>query len=99
MKNFDWDKKLVGFVVGILAPTIALLVYYLVNYRYMNIGEFIDYLRLGQTYTPLISLCVLSNLLPFYLLINKEKYDGTKGILAATFIWAGIIIILKFFTE
>jgi hypothetical protein len=98
MKNIDWDKVWIGFALGITAPPIAFSGYYLINYRYMNIGAFVNYLRLGDTYTPLISLCVLANLLPFYIFINKEKYSATKGVLAATFIWAGLIIFLKFFT-
>lgn len=98
MKNINWDKSWIGVVIGILAPVISFSVYYLINYRYMKIGGFINYLASGDTYTPLITLCVLANLLPFYLFINKEKYLATKGVLAATFIWAGIIIFLKFFT-
>ena len=98
MKNIDWDKVWIGLVIGLIAPLIVFSGYYVINYRYMKLGAFIEYLRLGDTYTPLISLCVLAKLLPFYLLINKEKYQGTKGILGATFIWAGIIIFLKFFT-
>lgn len=102
MKNIDWDKfdKLwIGLVAGLIAPTIALLAYYLINYSYMTIGGFIHYLQLGNTYTPLITMCVLSCLVPFYIMINKENYQGTKGVLAATFIWAGLIIFLKFFTQ
>jgi hypothetical protein len=99
MKKIDWDKTGIGFLLGIGAPAISFTVYYIINYRYMSIPAFIDYMRLGDTYTPLISLCVLTNLVPFYLLINKEKYAGTKGVLAATFVWAGLIVFLKFFTK
>jgi hypothetical protein len=97
MKKFDWDKVWVGLVLGIIAPLIVFTFYYLINYNYMKISNFINYLRMGDTYTPLVSLCVLANLLPFYLMINKEKYQGTKGVLGATFIWAALIIFLKFF--
>jgi hypothetical protein len=99
MKNIDWDKTWIGFALAMIAPVITFTGYYLINYSYMSIPEFIRYMRLGETYTPLISLCVLTNLVPFYLLINKEKYAGTKGVLAATFLWAGIIVFLKFFTS
>jgi len=98
MKNINWDKTWIGLLLGLIGPSIAFTIYYLINYSYMKIPEFIDYMKLGNTYTPLVSLCVLTNLLPFYLLINKEKYAGTKGVLGATFIWAGLIIFLKFFT-
>lgn len=97
MKKFDWDKVWVGLVLGIVAPLIVFTLYYFINYNYMKISNFISYLRMGNTYTPLVSLCVLANLLPFYIMINKEKYQGTKGVLGATFIWAALIIFLKFF--
>jgi hypothetical protein len=98
MRNIDWDKTWIGFLLGIVPPAIAFCIYYLINYSYMTIPGFINYMRMGDTYTPLISLCVLSNLVPFYILINKEKYAGTKGVLAATFVWAGLVVFLKFFT-
>lgn len=98
MKNIDWDKIWIGLLLGLTAPLLVFVLYYLINYHYMKVDAFINYLRLGDTYTPLISLCVLANLLPFYLLINKEKYEGTKGVLGATFIWAAVIVFLKFFS-
>lgn len=99
MRNFIWDKFYVGLIAGLLPPIIAILGYYLINYSYMTKGEFIRYLQMGQTYTQLITLCVLTNLVPFYLFINKEKYNATKGVLAATFVWAALVVFLKFFTE
>lgn len=98
MKNIDLDKKWIGFVIGLLAPFLALCGYYLINYRYMSVGDFVDYLKLGDTYTPLVSLCVLANLAAFYPFIWKEKWEGGKGVLAATFVWAALVVFLKFFT-
>jgi hypothetical protein len=64
----------------------------------MTIDEFIKYLKLGDIYAPLISLCVLTNLAAFYPFIWKEKYKGAYGVLASTIIWAAIVMFLKFFT-
>lgn len=99
MKNIDWDKAWIGFCFSLVMPIVAFAGYYLINYRYMTIPHFINYLRMGETYTPLISLSVLANLLPFYLFINKERYAATKGVIGATFLWAALIIGLKFMTE
>lgn len=98
MNNIDFDKLWIGMIIGFIAPLIALSGYYLINYSYMNIGGFIEYLKLGDSYTPLISLCVLANLAGFYPFIWKEKWNGAKGVLASTFIWATVVIFLKFFT-
>ena len=98
MKNIDFDKVWIGIVAGLLAPTIALWLYYFINYSQLTIWRFIDYLKLGDTYTPLISLCVLANLAVFYPFIWKEKWSGAKGVIGATFIWATVVVFLKFFT-
>ena len=98
MKNIDLDKTWIGMLAGLIAPSIALCLYYLLNYRFMTVTGFISYLRIGDTYTPLISLCVLANLAVFYPFIWKEKWNGAKGVLASTFIWAAIVVFLKFFT-
>ena len=98
MKNIDFNKVWIGVVLGLIAPSIALWLYYFINYRQLTVGRFIDFLRLGDTYTPLISLCVLANLAAFYPFIWKEQWNGAKGVLGATFIWAVLIVFLKFFT-
>jgi hypothetical protein len=99
MKNFIWDKLYVGMLAGILPPIIAFLTYYFLNYSYMSRGEFFRFLARGEMYTQIVTLCVLLNLVPFYLFINKEKYNATKGVLASTFIWAGVVLFLKFYIE
>jgi hypothetical protein len=97
MRNFDWDRAWLGFVLGILGPLIVMICYYFFNYSYMTLGGFMNYLKQGETHAPLLSLCVLLNLVPFYLLINREHYQGTKGVLAATFFWAALVVYFKFF--
>ena len=98
MKQIDFDKTWIGLIIGLFAPFITFLLYYEINYHYMTIRGFINTLKLGDTYTPVLSLCVLANLGVFYLFLWKEKYKGTRGVLGATFVWAGIILYLKFFS-
>lgn len=98
MKNIDFDKTWIGLILGLIGPFIAFVIYYFINYSYMTVSSFINYLKLGDTYTPIISLCVLVNLAIFYLFIWKEKYRGTRGVLASTFIWAIFVMYLKFLT-
>jgi hypothetical protein len=98
MKDIDFDKTWIGTFLGLLAPFIAFVLYYLINYRYMTISGFINFMKIGDIFTPVISLCVLVNLGVFYLFIWKEKYIGARGVLASTFIWATFVVYLKFFT-
>lgn len=85
-------------VAGLAAPFVAFSLYYLINYHYMSIRGFINNMIIGETYTPVISMCVLANLAVFYPFIWKEKWNGARGVIASTFIWAGFVVFLKFFT-
>jgi hypothetical protein len=95
--NFDFDKTWIGLIFGCIAPFIAMFLYFIINYGYMTIGEFIRFLKMGDNYPVFITMCLLVNLAVFYPFIWKEKYNGAKGVLAATFVWAAFIIYLKFF--
>lgn len=86
MKNFNWDRVWVGLVIGVLMPVAIYTIYY---YFVYNSG--IKKMN--------VSLCIATNLVPFYLYQRKEKYNGLKGVLIATFVWAGIIFGLAFFTN
>ncbi len=98
MERIDLNKVWIGLIGGIISPAIALWLYYIINYSSLSVGQFINYLKLGDTYTPLISLCVLANLAVFYPFIWKEKWKGAKGVIGGTFIWAAVVVLLKFFT-
>jgi 1,4-dihydroxy-2-naphthoate octaprenyltransferase len=95
--KFDFDKTFIGLIVGSIAPVIAMLAYFKISYGYMTLGEFLRFLKMGGNYPVFISICILINLAAFYPFIWKEKYKGAKGVLAATFLWASVVIYLKFF--
>ena len=86
MKNFNWDRVWVGLVIGILLPIVIYTIYY---YFVYNSG-----LKKMN-----VSLCIATNLIPFYFYQRKEKNLGLKGVLIATFVWAGLIFGLAFFTN
>jgi hypothetical protein len=99
IKDFDFDKFWIGTLAGLVAPLFSFSMYYLINYRGMPWWRFIAHLRLADTYTSIVTLCLLSNLAMFYLFIWRKKYQGARGVLGVTFIWAGFIMYLKFFTQ
>ena len=86
MKNLNFDKLVIGILLGALAPLLAYLVYFWI----------VSYFELRRVN---VSLCMVANLLPFYLSLNKEKYNLAKGVLVSTLLWSGVIAYLSFFTN
>lgn len=92
------DKVYIGLLLGIVAPFIGFFAFYMITYSHLSIGSFIKKMILAHVYTPLISLCVISNLPVFFTFIYSDKYYGARGVLLATFIYAGLVVFLKYFT-
>ncbi|MGZ4056325.1 MAG: hypothetical protein ACXVPU_03505 [Bacteroidia bacterium] len=86
MKNINFDRILIGILLGLIAPFITFLAYYWV------VSTF-ELRRVN------VSLCMVVNLLPFYLSLNREKYNIAKGVLVSTLLWSGVIAYLTFFTN
>ena len=96
--KFNTDSQPVGITLGIAAPVVTFLGYYVINYQYMTAKEFANYIAIAKTSSAILSLCVLANLLVFFIFIQTQKYVSAKGVLLSTFIYAGIVSYLKFFT-
>ena len=95
--KFNFDSQVLGTVLGLLAPAIAFFSYYFINYNYMSAREFYNYITEAKTTSAITSLCVLANLLVFFIFIQTEKYYSARGVLLSTFIYAGVVCYLKFF--
>ena len=96
--KYKWNSIYLGFIIGIVVPIVVMLCYWQLNFGYMTAGKFIDFLILGKAYTPLISLCVVGDLVAFFIFIWRNLNYLARGVLFATFIYAGLIFWLKFFT-
>lgn len=94
--KFNFDKMWLGVVLGILAPLITMYVYYLIHFSHINIPKFIAHLYKAQIQSSFLSLCVVSNLLVFFIFIWSEKYLSARGVLLSTFIYGGAVVYLKF---
>ncbi len=86
MKNINFDKMWIGILLGLIAPFVTFLAYYWL------VSEF-------QLRRVNVSLCMVINLLPFYLSLNREKINIAKGVLVSTLIWSAVIAYLSFFTN
>lgn len=86
----------IGLALGIFLPFIAFVIYYLVRYSHLSLGEFIQvYFNLGLL-TPVMSLSVIPNLLLFFGFIRKNWLYGARGVLFATILFAITVAVFRF---
>jgi hypothetical protein len=91
-----FDHVAIGLACGIFAPIITFYVYYLLNYKGIGIGRFVDYLTMGNIFGPTLSLCVIANLAVFFLYIYTERMQSARGVLLSTFLYAGVVAYFKY---
>jgi hypothetical protein len=100
LKQWDWDRGWIGVLIGIFTPFFVFFLYWLFRYPYMSFpSRFIWFLKLGGMWDGVVKLCVLTNTLPFYIFINKNKNRLAAGIIAATMLFVFYIIYLMYFGE
>jgi hypothetical protein len=91
------DLLIIGFLLGLLAPSFGILAFYAFNFNTHNLSEFIQLSIKEKLLSPLLSLCCVINLGVFYLFIHFERFKIAKGIILATFLYGFAIVLLKFF--
>ena len=93
MKSKD---EITGLIVGIIAPIASFIVYVAFFTNDADPLNVFKQLIIIDRLPHVISLCLLMNLIIFFMKINTNRDIQAKGIVFATFFYALIIIILKF---
>jgi hypothetical protein len=96
MLKQKFDHLLLGLAIGLLAPTIGIMIFYFAKFDESNLSLFLTVSIQEKMLSPLLSLCAVINLAVFYLFIQFEKLQTGRGIILATFLYGLIIVLLKF---
>jgi hypothetical protein len=91
------DSAVIGFLIGLIGPSIGIMIFYYFNFRTSDLGHFLDISVKEKLLSPLLSLCCVINLGVFYLFIHFDKLLTSRGIILSTFLYGFIIVMLKFF--
>ena len=96
--DHNFDRSWIGLVSGLFAPLLTLFIFYLIRYsRHISFGKFYSEILLSNNIvTPSISLCVITNLLVFFIFIWTHRNLSAKGVLLSTFIYAGYVVFQKY---
>lgn len=91
------DNVGLGAVFGLITPIITLYGFYLFKYNYLSFSDFYSKILLANNILlPSISLCVIANLLIFFIFIWTDRNYSARGVLLATMVYAGYVISKKY---
>jgi hypothetical protein len=85
-----------GLIAGLLIPLLALVIFYLVSSPGSTLPEFMEIIVSRKKLSSLISLSVVPDLLVFFIFIWLDYLYSARGVLAAVFLLALIVVLTKF---
>ena len=93
------NKLYIGLIVGLILPLITAVAIYLSLFKgKLDFMEFIQKLIAVNGMGKLLSISVLSNMIVFFIAINREKLLAARGIVTATLIYGLIVLGFKLFS-
>jgi hypothetical protein len=90
------NSFVLGISLGIIAPIIAVVVFYFVSNQNMNFSDFIDHLLRYKLVSHMISIGAISNLIVFFGFIWINYLKSARGVVFATMLYALLVVITKF---
>ena len=94
---FKKDNLKFGIVIGLIAPLLAMVIYYYWNFsRAMSISEYLYLLRTNKTLlTGVSSISLVANALFFTIYINTHRDKTARGIFVATLLYGIAVLVYK----
>ncbi len=91
------DNLKLGIILGILAPLVAMVIYYFWNFsRSLSVSEYLYVLRTNKPLlTAISSLSLLANAVIFTFYINTHRDQTAKGIFVATLLYGIFVLVYK----
>lgn len=89
------DKLICGLLSGFFLPLVIGIIVFLFASVDVTFSQYLEQLFLADIMTHIVSLCVLPNLLIFFVFLHFDMLKAARGVLGMTIIWAAIVFIIK----
>jgi len=89
------DHFVPGLICGLVAPVLAFISYSKIKLPEEPISSVLRHATDLGILATMISVCVFTNLLVFFIFIWTKNDRSARGVLAATFLYALVVVILK----
>lgn len=95
-----YNKPYIGLLLGIVLPLLSFLGYFIFmstkSVETLSMAKFIETLRTNEAFTAVMSVCVLPNLLLFFLYKKLDYWYAIKGVIISVMIYTLLVVVLKF---
>jgi hypothetical protein len=97
----NWTRShTMGLIIGILSPLVfipivILLLTWVENFLFTQLWY--KFTVDTMVRAKIVSIAIISNLIWFYLFLNREKWDLARGIIAGTVLYLPYILYVNFF--
>jgi hypothetical protein len=95
MRKINFNTLPIGLLLGLFLPMVMFMAFYGVKFSHLEFMEFVQLMIDRDIIIQIISLCVIVNLLTFFLFIQTHRYYSARGVIMATFIYAIVVVIFK----
>lgn len=89
-----FDKLSLGLITGLIFPLIICFIVLCIKYINSYHIQYLGAKYLINFIPKTLSLCICTNLLPFYIFLKTDRMLSLKGVLLATFSLALFVFIL-----
>ena len=95
-----YNKPVYGLLSGIILPAVAFLIYY--GYSAFSVAgklslfDFIQTIYKEGAFIPVLSLCVLPNLILYLIFKKLDYWYAIKGVILSVLAYTVLVLILKF---
>jgi len=91
-----YDRVLTGIISGFLLPFVVGFIIFLFTSKSQSLGQYLSRIVGASIITQSITLCVFPNIAIFLLFNRYDMLRASRGVLAATIVWAIAMFIIKF---
>ena len=91
-----FNKLWVGFVVGLILPVIAFVIFYTYSFKSLALGDFILVIQKMDIFTQTLTFCVLPSFLSFFAFYWKQFNRAAMGVVLATMLLTISLVIINF---
>jgi len=96
-KFLKYDNFFAGFISGILIPLLVAFIAFLVTSKGLTLLEYYFEILKKGFMTHGLTLCILPDIILFFVFNWADMLKSAKGILWATIIWLLVLVVNKFF--